>query len=75
MKLNEYLQKEIDKLVLELIARAPVDVCPQCCDNDTHLTYDGKNFWYECARCKVRWPSDVLDLDPDGKFSVLEWAD
>lgn len=75
MKLSEYLQKEIDKLVVDIVAKAPVDVCPRCCHDNAKLTYESNTFLYKCDKCGARWPADVLDLDEKGRFSVLEWAD
>jgi|GEM_PF-7005899 hypothetical protein len=75
MRLEEYLQQEIDRVVAELIAAAPADLCCACASGCGYLTYDGHQFSYKCDQCGETWPSDRLDIDKDRKFSILEFAD
>jgi hypothetical protein len=75
MRLEEYLQQEVDKVVAKLIADAPADLCCACSSGCGCLTYDGQHFKYVCDHCGVEWPSDNLDIDADRKFAILEFAD
>jgi hypothetical protein len=75
MRLEEYLQHEIDKVVAALIAAAPADLCYACSGGCGYLTYDGQRFSYKCDQCGPSWPSDHLDIDEDRKFAILEFAD
>ena len=75
MRLEEYVQRKVDKLVAELIADAPADLCCNCAEGCGKLTYDGQHFSYQCDHCGERWPSDFLDINEQRQFAIIEWAD
>jgi hypothetical protein len=72
---EEYLHHEVERLAGEIASQAPVDECPYCCLCEGHLIYDRQMFWYECSVCGKRWTSEHLEIQINGKFQLLEFAD
>jgi hypothetical protein len=75
MTVEEYLHHEVQRLANELASQAPVDECTRCCLCEGHLVYDLDMFWYECSVCGKRWVAERLEISPDGRFQLLEFAD
>jgi hypothetical protein len=75
MKLEEYLHYETEQVIVRLNATAPVEICPCCCVGEGHMVFDNEQFKYQCPRCKAQWPADALEIDKDGNFELIEWAD
>lgn len=75
MRLEEYLQQEVNKVVAELVAAAPADLCCACSCGCGYLTFDGEHSGYQCDQCGVSWSSDRLDIDKERNFAILEFAD
>jgi hypothetical protein len=75
MTLEEYLNHKVEHLAERLASQAPADECLDCCLCEGHLIYDKVMFWYECKVCGKRWTPEHLEIDTDGKFQLLEFAD
>ena len=79
MTLEKYLQQKIDALAAAIASEAPMDSCPECNLCEGHLVYvknvDENAFWYQCKACGTRWSAERLEIDPYGKFLLVEWAD
>jgi hypothetical protein len=75
MTLEAYLQQQIEQLAAKIAAEAPVDSCPHCDVCEGRLIYADHVFQYECTLCGLRWSTEQLMVDGNGKFLMLEWAD
>jgi hypothetical protein len=75
MKLEAYLQQQIEQMAEKIAAEAPVDSCPECDLCEGHLVYADGTFGYKCSICGLRWSAEHVMIEPDGKFLLLEWAD
>jgi hypothetical protein len=75
MTLEEYLRQKTSELAAEIASEAPIDSCPECNLCEGQLVYEHNAFCYECRVCGLRWSAETLEIDVNGKFLALEWAD
>jgi hypothetical protein len=75
MTLEDYLRKKTEDIASQVADNAPVDSCPHCNVCEGRLVYDGETFQYECCICGQRWSSECLEIDAEGDFLVVDYAD
>jgi transposase-like protein len=75
MTLDEYITLQVATAINDLLTQAPVDTCPHCTLTNAHLTYNKNRFSYVCDTCGQTWEADALEIDDEGRFQLLEWAD
>jgi len=75
MRLEDYVQEKATQVAGELTTQAPMDTCPTCGCYSGALIYVKGAFKYECNCCGECWSSELLEVDPSGKITMLELAD
>lgn len=75
MTLEDYLQQKIDEIANKLADNAPIDSCPHCNVCEGRLVYTGGEYQYECQICGEQWSPECLEIDAEGKFLIVDYAD